>query len=78
VSEGDTHFGPIHLPGKQSDLIKDICERAGGSGGCWDLVVWNDQKRLVFVELLSDEEGQNPGFADAMAERLSCGRFANR
>jgi len=40
----------ISLPVDKKDLIDSIKQKAGASGGCWDVFVWKDNQ-VLFIEL---------------------------
>lgn len=41
---------PIEIPEERKKLIESIREKTGRSGGCWDVVLWKEDK-LLFIEL---------------------------
>jgi hypothetical protein len=41
---------PTELPKRQKQLIDSIRTKTGRHGGCWDLLVWRDDK-MIFLEL---------------------------
>jgi hypothetical protein len=41
---------PVELPEKQRQLVNSIRTKTGRHGGCWDVMVWKDD-RVMFLEL---------------------------